>query len=92
MGNISLIPIGLLIDICFPRTRRFQWGIGATAKIRDASIVIESENQRAEKTNVGFVPLINFMAEWIVKERLSVILTGDALVAPQGRAEDVLLN
>lgn len=75
----------------FPRTRRFQWGLGATAKIRDASIAVESENQRAEKTNTGFVPLINFMAEWRVKERLSVVLAGDALVAPQGRAEDILL-
>ncbi len=75
----------------FPRTRRFQLGIGATAKIRDARITLESEDQSATKTNVGFVPLINFMAEWIVKERLSLVLTGDALVAPQGRAEDVLL-
>lgn len=75
----------------FPRTRRFQWGIGATAKIRDARIAIENENQRTEKTNVGFVPLINFMAAWMVKDRLSVILAGDALIAPKGRAEDILL-
>lgn len=75
----------------FPRMRRFQWGIGATAKIRDASISIASGNQRAEKKNIGFVPLINFMAEWIVKEQLSLMVRGDALVAPQGRAEDVLL-
>ena len=31
------------------------------------------------------------MAEWFVKERLTILLRGDALAAPQGRAEDVLL-
>ncbi len=71
----------------FPRFKSFRFGIGATAKIRDAIVEING----VEKTNVGFVPLINFRAEWIVKERLSLVLVGDALAAPQGRAEDVLL-
>jgi len=75
----------------FPRKGRFQWGIGATAKIRDASIRLNSANRTEEKTNVGFVPLINFRAEWFAKERLSIVLVGDALASPQGRAEDVLL-
>ena len=71
----------------FPRTEHFCVGIGATAKIRDAVVEVNG----VEKTNVGFVPLINFRAEWIAKEQLSLVLQGDALVAPQGRAEDVLL-
>ena len=71
----------------FPRTQHFRVGVGATAKIRDAVVAVNG----VEKTNVGFVPLINFRAEWLARERLSLILTGDALVAPQGRAEDVLL-
>ena len=71
----------------FPRTKRFRFGIGATAKIRDAVIEVNGE----KKTNVGFVPLINFRAEWIAKEKLSFVLKGDALATPQGRAEDVLL-
>ena len=71
----------------FPRTQHFRIGVGATAKIRDAVVEVNG----VEKTNVGFVPLINFRAEWLAKERLSLVLTGDALVAPQGRAEDVLL-
>lgn len=75
----------------FPRKGRFQWGIGATAKIRDASIRLESGTQVEEKTNLGFVPLINFRAEWFAQERLSIVLVGDALASPQGRAEDVLL-
>lgn len=75
----------------FPRTQRFQFGVGATAKIRDARIMLESNAQFAETTNVGFVPLINFYAEWFVKERMSLVLKGDALAAPKGRAEDILL-
>lgn len=71
----------------FPRTQRFQLGVGVTAKIRDAKVTING----AEKANVGFVPLVNFRAEWFAKERLSLVLKGDALVAPQGRAEDILL-
>lgn len=75
----------------FARSRRFQWGIGVTAKIRDALIRLESDIQEEEKTNVGFVPLLNFRAEWFIKEQLSLVLVGDALASPQGRAEDVLL-
>ena len=71
----------------FPRTNHFRFGIGATAKIRDAVVEVNG----VEKTNVGFVPLINFRAEWLAKEQLSLVLQGDALVAPQGRAEDALL-
>ncbi|MGB3778977.1 MAG: hypothetical protein WA960_11515 [Tunicatimonas sp.] len=71
----------------FPRTKRFQFGVGGTAKIRDAEVEVNG----VTKTNVGFVPLINFRAEWFAKEKLSLVLRGDALVAPQGRAEDVLL-
>lgn len=71
----------------FPRTQHFRFGVGATAKIRDAEVEVNG----VTKTNVGFVPLINFRAEWFAKEKLSIVLQGDALVAPQGRAEDVLL-
>ena len=71
----------------FPRTKRFQFGVGATAKIRDAEVEVNG----VTKTNVGFVPLINFRAEWFAKEKLSLVLRGDALVSTQGRAEDVLL-
>jgi hypothetical protein len=75
----------------FPRTDRWQFGIGATAKIRDASITLSNEAIGAEKENVGFVPLINFRLEWFAMQRLSVLLQGDALLSFNGRAEDVML-
>ncbi len=71
---------------------RFKLGIGLTAKIRDAGIRVEGGSKSTEKTNVGFVPLINFRLDWRLAETLGLIFEGDALAAPQGRAEDVFLG
>ena len=70
---------------------RTEFGLGFTAKIRDAEIALESDEAFANKTNVGFVPIINFRFHYKVNEKLGLLLEGDALAAPQGRAEDVLL-
>jgi len=67
-------------------------GLGLTAKIRDASIRLEGDGRRAEKKNIGFVPLVNFRVRWMMTDELGLLLEGDALAAPQGRAEDVLLG
>jgi hypothetical protein len=75
----------------FYRRDRLRLGIGFTGKIRDAAISVEGGSQRSEKVNTGFVPLINFRAQWTISSRFGVLLDGDALAAPQGRAEDVLL-
>jgi hypothetical protein len=70
---------------------RLKAGIGVTAKIRDAAVSIEGGDTAAEKTNTGFVPLINFSVSWTVRPGYGLLLEGDALAAPQGRAEDVLI-
>lgn len=75
----------------FYRRDRLRLGIGFTGKIRDASISVEGGGQRFEKTNTGFVPLINFRAQWAISSHFGALLEGDALAAPQGRAEDVLV-
>jgi hypothetical protein len=75
----------------FHRGRNFQAGFGFTAKIRDASISLEDDCKKSEKKNTGFVPLINFRVQWILSNRVSILVDGDALAAPQGRAEDVLV-
>ncbi len=64
-------------------------GLGFTAKIRDASITLEGGGRKAEKKNTGFVPIVNFQLTWQPDSKWNVILEGDALAAPQGRAEDV---
>ena len=70
---------------------KFEFGLGFTAKIRDAKISLASSGVESEKTNVGFVPIINFRMLWKLDEKFGILLEGDALAAPQGRAEDVLL-
>jgi hypothetical protein len=71
--------------------RRDTWmfGFGVSVKVRDAVIRLESPTTAAEKTNLGVVPLINFKFERRLGGRASFLLEGDALAAPQGRAEDV---
>jgi len=70
---------------------KFEFGLGFTAKIRDAKITMASAGSVSEKANVGFVPIINFRMLWKPDEKFGILLEGDALAAPQGRAEDVLL-
>jgi hypothetical protein len=74
-------------------SRRWQVGIGFTAKIRDAEIRVEDPTQSSSKTDVGFVPLFHLRVKWAFLDTLSLLLEGDALASPggQGRAEDVLL-
>ncbi len=74
------------------RARRFSFDLGLTAKIRDAEIRMEyvsESDSGASKTNTGFVPIVSFRADWQLGPRLGLVLDGDALAAPQGRAEDV---
>jgi hypothetical protein len=70
---------------------KFEFGLGFTAKIRDARISLASAGLLGEKANVGFVPIINFRMLWKPDEKVGILLEGDALAAPQGRAEDVLI-
>lgn len=75
----------------FVKKPKFEFGLGLTAKIRDAEIALNSQGLAASKTNVGFVPIINFRLNWKINEKIGLLLEGDALAAPQGRAEDVLI-
>jgi hypothetical protein len=75
----------------FVKKLRFEFGLGLTGKIRDAKIALTSPGLASEKTNVGFVPLINFGLLWNIDNNFGLLLDGDALAAPQGRAEDVLI-
>ncbi|MFB0566788.1 MAG: hypothetical protein ACETWK_14055 [Candidatus Aminicenantaceae bacterium] len=76
----------------FIRKKNFRAGLGITAKIRDAAVSLEGNNKKAEKTNVGFVPLINLRVEWLPAKKIGFLLEGDMLAAPQGRAEDVFVG
>lgn len=69
---------------------KFEFGVGFTAKIRDAYIELKSSDLVSVKTNVGFVPIINFRLMWQPGDAFGILFEGDALAAPQGRAEDVI--
>ena len=75
------------------RAGRFGLDLGLTAKVRDAEISLNYAHVMlpgASKTNTGFVPLISFRAHWQLGPRVGLVLDGDALGVPQGRAEDVM--
>lgn len=65
--------------------------LGLTAKIRSADIAIMDDSGYAHRSDLGVVPLINFGARWDFARPFSVLVDGDALASPYGRAEDVLV-
>lgn len=73
------------------KKNRVEFGLGITAKIRDAKIKLSSPGLASEKSNIGFVPIINFRLLWHMDDKFGLLLYGDALAAPQGRAEDVMI-
>lgn len=68
----------------------YEFGLGFTAKIRDAEIKLTGSDDSAGKSNIGFVPIINFRFLYKYNDTFGLLVEGDALAAPQGRAEDVL--
>jgi hypothetical protein len=75
----------------FLRTDRLDVAAGVTGKIRDAETSLYGVEAR-RKTNIGFVPLLNLHLAWRPDGgRLGLLVNADALAAPQGRAEDVLI-
>jgi len=71
---------------------RWRWWVGFTGKIRDAKIRLEQGGVAAEKTDVGFVPLLHFAGECQLSERWLFTADLDGLAAPQGRAFDLALK
>ena len=71
-------------------SRRLEFGLGLTGKIRDAEIRFKSSSQSAKTSNVGFVPLVNFRLFYRPQKNIGFLVEGDALASVQGRAEDVL--
>ena len=74
----------------FVRKENLTFGLGLTAKVRDAEIEMRQRGVYASDDNLGVVPLINFRLAWEFAPAWSLIAEGDWLVASQGRAEDIL--
>lgn len=71
---------------------KFRFGIGLTAKVRDAQIEVTSEESSASSDDLGFVPLLHFRAAYNFNDQWGILARGDALVGDQGRAEDVFIG
>lgn len=73
------------------RRETFDLAVGLTGKLRDAEVSLYGP-EVARKTNTGFVPLVNLHLSWRPQGgRFGLVFDADALAAPQGRAEDLLL-
>jgi len=75
----------------FIRSDKLEAGAGLTVKIRDASVALYGAEQ-AQFANTGVVPLVRFRLLWSFAPPVSLLLEGDALAGPQGRAEDAMLG
>lgn len=89
-GSYKFNSYRLIYRYDFVQNPNLEFGLGFTAKIRDARIALSSQGISAEKTNVGFVPIINFRLFWHAIEDFGILLEGDGLAAKQGRAFDIL--
>ncbi len=68
----------------------FRFSIGAALKLRDADIRLSSGDIRSSKSNTGLVPLLSVGLHWRLADAVVLLIDGEALAAPQGRAEDLL--
>ena len=76
----------------FKESDRWQLWIGATAKIRDAEIKLQQGDTTSRDTDVGFVPLLYFGADWRFAEKWHLIADFDGLAGGPGRAIDLALK
>ena len=69
-----------------------KFKVGFTAKIRDAKISISDAVIDSVKKNTGFVPLLHLELLWLITDRIHFQTDLDAMIAPQGRAEDLFMG
>lgn len=75
----------------FYRREKLKMRWGGALKLRHAGITLTGGGASAESKNTGFVPLAAFSAEYELKPGWLLLFDAEALGAPQGRAEDVML-
>ena len=70
----------------------FKFGLGLSAKIRDAGVSLKNKDLSSGNFGIGFVPLINLLANWDISEKMGVDFLGEGLAASKGRAIDISLS
>jgi hypothetical protein len=66
-----------------------RWG--GALKLRHAGVTLTNPATSSESKNTGLVPLAAFSGEYAFRPGYTLLLDVEALGAPQGRAEDVML-
>ena len=66
--------------------------IGFTAKIRDAKIELTQGSTTSKDTDVGFVPLVFFGADWRFAKQWHLLFDFEGLAGGPGRAFDIALK
>jgi hypothetical protein len=89
-GTFRFDSYRLIYRYLFYRSERLRFGFGVAAKVRDAAIRLKGGGLESERRNTGVVPLLSFNLAWTPLEQWTLLVDGEALAAPQGRAEDVL--
>ena len=70
----------------------FKFGLGLSAKIRDAGVSLKNRELLRENFGIGFVPLINILAKWDISQKMGVDFLGEGIIASKGRAIDLSLS
>ena len=73
-------------------TDNFKFGLGLSAKIRDAGVSLKNRDLLIENFSVGFAPLINLLVNWDISKKMGVDLFGEGIIASKGRAIDLSLS
>ena len=76
----------------FMNREHLKLSIGFTAKIRDAKIELSQGSTTSKDTDLGFVPLLYFGADWRLAGNWHFIFDFDGLAGGPGRAFDVALK
>ena len=70
----------------------FKFGLGLSAKIRDAGISLKNRENLSENFSIGFVPLVNLLANWNITQKMGIYFFGEGIIASKGRAIDLSLS
>lgn len=71
---------------------RLKLSVGLTAKIRDAKIELAQGSTTSKKTDIGFVPLLSFGADWQFAGNWYLLFDFEGLAGGPGRAFDIALK
>ena len=71
---------------------KIKFGLGFSAKIREAGFTLKNREFSSGNFTTGFVPLINILLNWDISQKFGIDFFGEGFVASQGRAIDLSLS